>query len=216
MKDQIIDQLDLYIWAKDKSYKYIYCSEKYAEAAGLDSPEEIVGKNDDQLPWRKYADFFRAGDYGVMQGHGRINSPEVSDTMNNVTDILVTENQLLTTDGTCVGVIGSFVDITGKQLVKKTGIYDSEERRYYLGKEFGDAHLTAREIQVFKMLVLGRSARQIGESLKIRRKTIESHIEAIKLKLQARTKGDVIETAVQFGLTQILHLEQTEMLADAD
>lgn len=211
MKDQIIDQLDLYIWAKDKSYKYIYCSEKYAEAAGLDSPEEIVGKNDDQLPWRKYADFFRAGDYGVMQGHGRINSPEVSDTMNNVTDILVTENQLLTTDGTCVGVIGSFVDITGQQLVKKSGHYDPETKRYYCGKELGDIHLSAREIEVFKKMILGVSARQIGEDLDVPTKTIESHIEIIKYKLQAKSKGDVIEIAIKHGLTHVLYLHQQDI-----
>ena len=59
MKEKILDQLDLYIWAKDKNYRYIYCNENYAMAAGLDSPEKIIGKSDDQLPWRKFADYFR-------------------------------------------------------------------------------------------------------------------------------------------------------------
>ena len=62
MKENILDKLNLYIWAKDKNYRYLYCNEHYAMAAGLDSPGQIVGKSDEELHWRKYADFFRAGE----------------------------------------------------------------------------------------------------------------------------------------------------------
>lgn len=123
MKEKILDQLNLYIWAKDRNFRYVYCNENYAMAAGLDSPNQIIGKSDDHLPWRKYADFFRVGDYGVLQGNSRVNAPEVSDTVNNVKDILVTENQLLNSSNKCIGVIGSFIDITGQQLVKKDRIF---------------------------------------------------------------------------------------------
>lgn len=30
--------LNIYIWAKDKNYNYIFCNELFAEAAGLDFP----------------------------------------------------------------------------------------------------------------------------------------------------------------------------------
>jgi PAS domain-containing protein len=69
MIKQIMKQLNVYIWAKDKNYRYIFCNDHYAEAAGLDSPEQIRGKTDDKLPWSKLADFFRVGDYGVLQGN---------------------------------------------------------------------------------------------------------------------------------------------------
>ena len=206
MKEKILDQLDLYIWAKDKSYKYIFCNEHYAEAAGLDSPSQIIGKTDDQLPWHKLADYFKAGDYGVLQGHVRTNSPEVSDTINNVTDILVSENQLLTKSGKCEGIIGSFIDITGMQLVKKSGHYDPINKRYYLGKDFGDNHLSSKEVDVFKKIILGYSAKEIGEALGMTRKTAESHRDTIKLKFQAKSKGEIIGNAVQFGLTQIMFM----------
>lgn len=214
MKEQVLDQLNLYIWAKDKNYRYLYCNENYAKAAGLDSPNQIVGKTDDKLPWRKLADFFRAGDYGVLQGNARINAPEVSDTVNNVTDILVTENQLLDSSNNCVGVVGSFIDISGKRLTNKTGYYDSLNKRYYLGEgDFDNVYLTVREIEVFKRLLLGCSAREIGEILKISAKTAEAYIENIKLKLQAKTKGEVIATAIQFGLTHILYLQTHESIS---
>lgn len=214
MTEQLLNQLNLYIWAKDKNYRYLYCNEHYAEAAGLDSPHHIIGKSDDQLPWRKYADFFRAGDYGVLQGNSRTNVPEVSDTVNNVKDILVSENQLLNKSNECVGIVGSFIDITGKQLIQKVGHYDSVNKRYYLGDDVLDnAYFTAREIEVFKRLLLGYTAKEIGNILKISPKTAEAYIDNIKLKLQAKSKGEIIATAIQFGLTHILYLQTNENIS---
>jgi len=212
MKEQVLDQLNLYIWAKDKNYKYIYCNEHYAEAAGLDSPSQIIGKSDDVMPWRHLADFFKAGDYGVLQGSVRINAVEVSDTINNVKDILVTENQLLLNNGECTGVVGSFIDITGKQLIKKAGYYDAFNKRYYLGEEdFEGTYLTGREITVFKRILLGYSAQQIALALKISPKTIEGYVENIKNKLQAKSRGEIISTAIQFGLTHIMYLKTQDI-----
>lgn len=212
MKEQVLDNLNLYIWAKDKNYRYLYCNEHYAMAAGLDSPKQIEGKSDDDMPWSHLADFFRAGDYGVLQGNTRINAVEVSETINNVKDILVTENKLLNTSGEEVGIVGSFIDITGKQLIKKAGYYDAFNKRYYLGEEdFAGTYLTGREIVVFKRLLLGYTAQQIAQSLKLSPKTIEGYIENIKNKLQAKSRGEVVSTAIQFGLTHILYLKTHEL-----
>jgi DNA-binding CsgD family transcriptional regulator len=85
--------------------------------------------------------------------------------------------------------------------------------RYYLGDDvFGNAYFTEREIEVFKRLLLGYTAQQIGKILKISAKTIESYIGNIKLKLQAKTKGEIIATAIQFGLTHILYLQNYEVI----
>jgi DNA-binding CsgD family transcriptional regulator len=215
MTEQLLNQLlSLYVWAKDRNSKYIYCNENYAKAAGLDSPSQIIGKSDAQMPWYKLADFFRAGDYGVLQGNIRINAAEVSDTVDNVTDILVTENKLFNSEDKCIGVVGSFVDISGKQLIKKSGYYDARTKRYYLGEEvFDNLYLVGREIEVFKLLLLGYSSREMGEKIKISPKTIEGYIESLKLKLQAKTKGELIATAIQFGLTHILLLQTHDCLS---
>jgi DNA-binding CsgD family transcriptional regulator len=205
--------LNIYIWAKDKNYKYIFCNEYFAEAAGLDSSEQIVGKSDIQLPWRKFAEHYQVGDYGVLQGNARINVPEVTDTVTNIKEVLVTESQLLNKNNQCIGVVGSCVDITGKQLVKKIGYYDANKKRYYFNDEgLGNLYLSAREITVFKHILLGYTARQIGEKIKISPKTVESYIETIRLKLQAKNKGEIIATAIQFGLTHVLYLQTYDLI----
>lgn len=118
MINQIMKHLNIFIWAKDKNYKYIYCNEHFAEAAGLDSPAEIVGKSDNQLPWRRFAEYYQVDDYSVLQGNKRINVPVVTETVTNINEVLVTESQLLGNNNQCIGVVGSCIDITGKLLVK--------------------------------------------------------------------------------------------------
>lgn len=213
MKEQILDQLNMFIWAKDTSFKYVYCNEHYAEAAGLDSPNQIIGKSDDQLPWRKLADYFKVGDYAVFQGLSRTNVEETTDA-NNIKDILVSETQLLDSSGKTIGLVGSFVDITGKQLVKKAGYFDKAQNRYYLGHEdFNNEYFTPREVEVFKRILLGYTAKQIGKATNLSYKTVESYISTIRLKLQASCKAEIIATAIQYGLTHIIHLHTHEIIS---
>jgi PAS domain S-box-containing protein len=213
MLDQIINQTHMYIWIKDNNYRYIYCNDHFAKAAGLDSPEQIIGKSDEQLYWKKFTNFIRAGDYAVLQGHARIHVPEMIETANDIKDVLVTVSQWLNKDNQCIGIVGSFVDITGKQLVKKSGYYDPIKKRYYFNNEsLGKKYLAAREITVFKYILLGYTAKQMGEKINISPKTVESYIEYIRLKLQAKNKGEIIAKAIKFGLTQILNIHTHDMI----
>lgn len=94
---------------------------------------------------------------------------------------------------------------------KKSGYYDEISKRYYLGEEvFGNAFFSTREIEVFKRLLLGYTAKQTGQLLKISPKTVEDYISNIKLKLQAKSKGEIIATAIQFGLTHIIYLKTNQ------
>jgi DNA-binding NarL/FixJ family response regulator len=58
--------------------------------------------------------------------------------------------------------------------------------------------LSDRELQVFRQIGLGRSTRQIAESLKLSIKTIESHREHIKQKLGLETTEALAQRATQW------------------
>jgi DNA-binding CsgD family transcriptional regulator len=204
---QILDQNNLYLWAKDKNYKYLYCNENYARAAGLDSPGQIVGMSDDNMPWRELADFFRQGDHDVFQGKIRVNVPETEIMVDRRADILVSESQLLDKNQRCIGLAGSFIDITGLNIIKKTGYYNAKKRRYYLGNELGNIWLTPREVEVLKNLLLGYTVKHIGHLLKISHKTVEGYIENLRNKLNVTSKNEVISTAIRLGLTQLINLQ---------
>ncbi len=206
VKNFIFEHLNLYVWAKDRNFRYTFCNENYARVAGLDSPHQIVNKKDEDLPWRVQADHFRSVNQQVFDGHARINVPEVEIMIDKVADLLVTESQLLKNNGECIGLIGSAVDITGQRLEKKTGYFDPQHGRYYLGETFDNIYLTWREVEIMKRILLGETSKQAGKNLGISPKTVESHIDNIKIKLQSPSKGDIIATAIQFGLTQLIDL----------
>ncbi len=73
-----------------------------------------------------------------------------------------------------------------------------------LGKYFIDKLLTKREMEVLKYIVLGYTAKRIGQSLQISFRTVEAYIEILKTKLDCASKSDIPEIVFKSGL--ILHL----------
>lgn len=208
MKEQLLNMHNLYVWAKDESCRYVYVNENYAKAAGADSPAQMIGKTDDHMAWRHFAKDFQQGDYEAMKGKTRVNSIEQTATADGSTDILVTETQLLDSSGDVIGVQGSYIDITGKHLTKKSGYYHSEEQRYYLDwTDFGDTYLTARELLVFKYVLRGLSGPEIGKLLQLSEKTIESYFRFLRQKLGAKHKHDLLTVAIKYGLTHLIDID---------
>jgi DNA-binding CsgD family transcriptional regulator len=191
-----------FTWEKDRQFRYTRCNEQYAEAAGLDSPSAIVGKTDDQMPWRRLADYFRAGDQTIMNSEGldRHLVQEKEIAAYGEMDILVCEKPLLDSNGKAVGVVGNFVNITGKVLVTPAGSFSLVTGTLDLGPEFGGATLSHAEARVLEKLLLHWSAPRIAEHLGNSPRTIEHHIDAIKGKLQCRTLGDVVQSIVKSGV----------------
>jgi PAS domain S-box-containing protein len=204
MFSSIMNQLNIYIFCKDRSGKFIFCNDRFAEAAGLDSNLQIVGRTDNDLVWKTQAPIFRRSDLSTMQGQAFINVQEVMIQCSKVADILVSKNRLLNKNDECIGVIGSFIDITGYRLFRKSGHYDEKRKRFYLGAALNNEYLTAQEYKIFKKVLLGHTSEQIAYQSNLSRRTIEGHVQNLKLKLQCQTKGQIIEFAIQAGLTHIL------------
>lgn len=75
-----------------------------------------------------------------------------------------------------------------------------------LGKSFGNKHLTKREIDVLKYVVLGYTAKRIGQCLQISFRTVETYIEILKAKLDCNSKADIMESVIRSGLIHELGL----------
>lgn len=135
----------------------------------------------------------------------RSNSHEKTNTVIGVTDILVSESNLVNSNGEVIGVNGSFIDITGKKIVNKPGYYDVEHDRYYLGiVELGDIYLTGRELQVFKLVMRGWPAAKIDGAMKLSPKTVETYIMYIRRKVGASSKTELMTIATQHGLMHLI------------
>jgi PAS domain S-box-containing protein len=117
----VMDNLPEYIFWKDLNSVYLGCNRKFAEAAGLENPEQIAGKTDYDLPWKKEeADFFRLCDRRVMDS----NTPELGivepQLQANDKQAWLETNKMPLHDaqGHVIGILGTFQDITERKLAE--------------------------------------------------------------------------------------------------
>jgi len=73
----VIDQLPQTIFGKDLNSCFLGCARSFAELAGAKSSEELIGKNDYEMPWVKVADSYvecdrritasNTAEYGILE-----------------------------------------------------------------------------------------------------------------------------------------------------
>ena len=117
-----IDNIPHSVFWKDRNSVFLGCNRNFADDAGVGEPENIVGKNDYDLPWKKEeADFFRECDKRVMD--------------NDVPELNIIETQVqadgnlfwLNTNkipfrdggGNIVGIFGTYENITERKQIEE-------------------------------------------------------------------------------------------------
>lgn len=61
-------------------------------------------------------------------------------------------------------------------------------------------NLTKRELEVLSLIVLGDTAKEIGQSLGISFRTVEAYINTLKFKLGCQSKREIIKKVIKTGL----------------
>lgn len=67
----------------------------------------------------------------------------------------------------------------------------------------GKRTLTSREQQILELVSAGRSAKEIAIEIGGAPRTVERHIENIRLKLGARNRAHLVTMAVHLGMLQL-------------
>lgn len=118
MRQLIIDNIPQFIFWKDQNSVFLGCNENFAQAAGLESSEEIIGKTDFDLPWKaEEAEGYRAVDAAVM----RADAPQIHflETQRRADgrDKWLETNKIPLHDaqGRVMGILGTFQDVTERR-----------------------------------------------------------------------------------------------------
>lgn len=69
--------------------------------------------------------------------------------------------------------------------------------------------LTAREQQVLEFIANGLSAKEVAQEIDIAPRTVERHIENVRLKIRARNRTHMVTLAMELGL---LHMEHEHLV----
>ena len=202
--EDILKSANIYLAAKDKNLKYLYCNENVARGLGLDSPKQIIGKTDHDLFNDDIAHMYRSGDAHVLKGGILLNAHEVQPHVDKTIPILTTKNQLRNKSNTLRGVVISFIDTTGITCNLHPNILPLDEKGTMYEFQIGKTTevFTKREYQVFQNIVLGFTAKKTAQQLSLSPRTVEGYIEKIKRKLQCTSKHHIIEAAMRFGILQ--------------
>ncbi|MBW4468802.1 MAG: PAS domain S-box protein [Stenomitos rutilans HA7619-LM2] len=110
----VFDLLPQRIFWKDQHFRYLGCNNLFAQDAQLESPKQIVGKDDFELVWRESADRFRANDTAVIQDNRPRLNYEESWLKDDGTLLWMRTSKMPIHDetGAIVGVFGTYEDIT--------------------------------------------------------------------------------------------------------
>lgn len=60
--------------------------------------------------------------------------------------------------------------------------------------------LTSRELQILELVAFGNSAKEIAQTCGIAHRTVEAHLDTVRLKLRARNRTHMVGLALDLGL----------------
>lgn len=117
MLQMVMDTIPSSVFWKDTNSTYLGCNKVFAADGGLQSPEDIVGKNDFELAWADQAEMFRADDSAVMtSGREKLAYEEELTTPDGILHTIETSKiPIRDGDGKVVGVLGTYQDITSRK-----------------------------------------------------------------------------------------------------
>jgi DNA-binding CsgD family transcriptional regulator len=85
--------------------------------------------------------------------------------------------------------------------------------RYYLSGIYKSIYLTKREAECLTCMCDGFTAKKTAQSLALSPKTIQKHIESVKIKLGCSYKDDLIKAANSAGFSQISNIVRKSIKA---
>ncbi len=102
------------LW-KNANLEYVWVNQQFVEDSGFNTPEEIIGKTDYDMPWtREQVTNYRVDDQAVIDsGQPRLNIIETITRSDGSTAWLSTNKiPIFDRDGRSLGIIGTYEDIT--------------------------------------------------------------------------------------------------------
>ena len=117
MMQLVLDHIPQRVFWKDRNYRYLGCNKAFLGDAGLSDINQILGKDDFELNWKDTAPLYRADDRFVMESNKpKLNYEEPQYRTDGSSSWLRTsKTPLYNQDGTVIGVLGMYEDITDQK-----------------------------------------------------------------------------------------------------
>lgn len=109
-----LDSIPGGVFWKDLDLNYLGANASFTKDGGLSFPNELIGKNDYDMPWNELAEHYRSDDREVLEsGLAKLNIVEKLQDINGSNKwILTNKVPLFGQKNELVGILGTYADIT--------------------------------------------------------------------------------------------------------
>lgn len=116
----IVENIPVRVFWKDENLRYLGCNTLFAHDAGMQGPEEMLGKDDYQMGWREQAELYRADDQKIIDSGTPLLSYDEPQTTPDGSKIWLRTSKvpLHRGDGTVSGMLGIYEDVTAHKEVE--------------------------------------------------------------------------------------------------
>jgi PAS domain S-box-containing protein len=131
----VLDTIPVAVFWKDHTLRYLGCNRVFARDAGLDSPDEIVGMSDADMPWARAMDSAERVERSVIStGEPRLAREEPRQGSGGEMAWLRTSRiPLRDKAGEIIGVLGIYEDITAEFEFREAVLAEKQRVERYLG-----------------------------------------------------------------------------------
>lgn len=212
----IIDNLPGLIWIKDINFQYIMCNERCRQFVGFPSKNYLIGRDDYNSPWEDYADIYREGDIQVLESGKSLSFLHPIRLYEGRDIAIITRKSPFYDDSNhIVGITGFISVITAPNTIHKLislsnydhdliSISHQNKLQYVLSDNFEKFNLSKRETTCLFYLLRGKTAKEIAEIIFISVRTVEKHIDSIRMKLHCKTRSEIIGKAIDQGFVHFV------------
>ncbi|MBI5510736.1 MAG: response regulator [Deltaproteobacteria bacterium] len=113
----VLNTIPIRVFWKNRNLTYLGCNMQFARDAGFETPEDLIGKDDDAMAWREHAELYRADDRAVIEsGQAKLLFEEpLTNPAGETGYVLTSKVPLRDAKGDIVGVLGAYQDITERK-----------------------------------------------------------------------------------------------------
>lgn len=110
----VLNTVPIRIFWKDRNLRFLGCNAAFARDAGLADVQDVLGKDDSQMPWREQAAQYRADDQRVLDNCAPLLPLEEPQTTHDGRNVWLRTSKVPLRDdsGAIIGVLGVYDDIT--------------------------------------------------------------------------------------------------------
>lgn len=196
---------------KDLDSKFLAFSEGLAKLAGWRSSEAAIGKTDydNPCPMSEFASEFIKMDKKVIASGKKMIAIDIQNYSTGWGIILAEKVPITNNNGDIIAIYSPLIDVSAISMFKfYLKLHEADIKwigkgkkpvSYILSESHSPFSLTEKQENCLFHLVRGKTIKEISKILKISPRTVECHLDAIKLKYQCNSKAEIIEKAIDNG-----------------